>query len=215
MVFFFNILAYADDIVLLAPSWGALQYLISLLNCCAFEINMSCNVDKTVCMVFQPSCKRKSIGTEFPAFVLNGIALQFVSEFRYLGHMINNDFTDDEDIKREIRNLFMRTNILIRRYGKCSVPVKLTLFRAFCMCLYDAGLWRHYSITVFNKLRSCYNKCIKIFFGYSRCYSVTEMLAELNLPCFDNLFSSCVHSFKCRWSASNNALIVHLSSLYI
>ena len=77
---------------------------------------MSCNVAKTVCMVFQPSCESKSIAAEFPAFLLNGNALQFVKEFRYLGHMINNNFSDDDDIKREIRNIFMRTNILIRRY---------------------------------------------------------------------------------------------------
>ena len=32
-------------------------------------------------------------------------------QFKYLGHIINNDFCDDDDIKREIRNLFMRTNI--------------------------------------------------------------------------------------------------------
>ena len=119
------------------------------------------------------------------------------------------------DIKREIRNIFMRTNILIKRYGKCSVNVKLALFRAYCMCLYGVGLWRHYSVTAFNKLRSCYNKCIKHFFGYPRSYSVTLMLAELNLPCFDNLFNNCVHSFERRWSATAcvNSLVVHFSSL--
>jgi len=68
--------------------------------------------------------------------------LQFVNEFRYLGHVVNYNFSDD-DIKREIRNLSMRSNILIRRYGKCSVNVKLALFRAYCMCMYDAGLWIH------------------------------------------------------------------------
>ena len=161
---FCNILAYADDIVLLAPSWGALQYLINLLNCCATVIDMSCNAAKTVCMVFKPSCKSKCIAPEFPAFLLNSNVLQFVNEFRYLGHVINNDFSDDDDIKREIRNIFMRSNILIRRYGKCSVNVKLALFRAYCLCMYDAGLWLHYSVTVLNKLRSCYNKCIKLFF---------------------------------------------------
>ena len=212
---FCNILAYADDIVLLAPSWGALQYLINLLNSCASVIDMSCNVAKTVCMVFKPSCKSKCIAPEFPAFLLNSNVLQFVNEFRYLGHVINNDFSDDDDIKREIRNIFMRSNILIRRYGKCSVNVKLALFRAYCLCLYDAGLWIHYSVTVLNKLRSCYNKCIKFFFGYSRCHSVTEMLSELGLPRFDYLFNNCVNSVKSRWTSSKNVLVEHLSSLHL
>ena len=81
---------------------------------------------------------------------------------------LSNESNDDEHIKeiikREIRNLFMRTNVLIRRYGKCSVNVKLVLFRAYCICMYDVRLWSHYSVTVLNKLRSCYNKCIKMFF---------------------------------------------------
>jgi hypothetical protein len=85
----------------------------------------------TVCLVFQSSCKSKCIASEFPAFLLNGNVLQIVNEFRYLGHVINNNFSDDDDIKREIRNLFMRTNILIRRYGKCSLNVKLVLFRSY------------------------------------------------------------------------------------
>jgi len=116
-------------------------------------------------MVFQPSCKSKCIASEFIAFLLNGnYVLQFVKEFRYLGHVINNNCSDDNDIKREIRNIFMRFNILIRRYGKCSVNVKLPLIRAYCTCMYDAGLWIHYSVTVLNKLRSCYIECIKFFF---------------------------------------------------
>jgi len=38
------------------------------------------------------------------------------------------------DIERETRNMFIRTNILLRRFGKCSVDVKLSLFRSYCLC---------------------------------------------------------------------------------
>ena len=37
---FVNILAYADDVVLLAPSWWAMQYLINLLAKCADRIDI-------------------------------------------------------------------------------------------------------------------------------------------------------------------------------
>ena len=90
-------------------------------------------------MAYNPKHSKMIIDTDFPNFTLNGVALQCVKQFKYLGHIINNDFCDDDDIKREIRNLFMRTNILIRRYSKCSIGVKLTLFKAYCMCFYDAG----------------------------------------------------------------------------
>ena len=37
----------------------------------------------------------------------------YVSQIRYLGHEINDVLNDDADIKREIMNLFARTNMLI------------------------------------------------------------------------------------------------------
>jgi len=47
-----NIFAHADDIVLLAPSWRALQYLIDVLADGANSTDMLCNTYKTVCMIF-------------------------------------------------------------------------------------------------------------------------------------------------------------------
>ena len=179
------------------------------------DIDMTCNVAKTVCMVFNPKNRKMIVDSDFPMFAINGANLQFVSQFKYLGHMINNDFSDDDDIKREIRNLFMRSNILTRRYSKCSVAVKLMLFKAYCMCFYDAAIWVHYSTTMFNKLRSCYNKCIKIFFSYNRRYSVTLMLAELNLPSFDVFMLNSAISFNSRWAVCSNSLVCHLSCLQL
>ena len=53
-------------------------------------INNTCNVTKTVCMAFRPVCKRKDSSCAFPHFQLNGTALCFVDEFKYMGHIINN-----------------------------------------------------------------------------------------------------------------------------
>jgi len=160
---FYNVLSYADDIVLLAPSWAALQTLINALHDCAINIDMLCNTKKTVCMVFEPKCRKKSLNVTFPQFTLGDNTLQFVDEFKYLGHIIVPTMSDADDIKREIRSMFYRTNILIRRYSHCSNEVKLVLFKSYCVCFYDIALWRHYNSSIYNKLQSCYNKCIKLF----------------------------------------------------
>jgi len=48
-----NILAYADDIVLLAPSWKALQIMLDLLCKCCKQLDITCNKPaKTVCVNF-------------------------------------------------------------------------------------------------------------------------------------------------------------------
>jgi len=50
--------------------------------------------------------------------------------------------------------------------------------------LYDAGLWLRYKSGSLSKLTSCYNKCLKFFFGYKRRDSVTQILLDLGLPSF-------------------------------
>ena len=74
-----NILAYADNMVLICPSWYAMQSLIAMLDLGASNYDMLCNIAKTVCMVFSPKSKRKIVSRVFPNFVLNGAEVQFVS----------------------------------------------------------------------------------------------------------------------------------------
>ena len=208
-----NVLAYADDLVLCAPSWHALQCLIDVLFSHATSLNMTCNVHKTVCMVFAPRMKSKVVLNSFPAFCVGGTQLKFVHEFKYLGHIISCSLSDDDDIAREVRNLFVRTNILFRRFCKCSIVVKRTLFKAYCINLYDPALWRYYTASSFNRLQSCYNKCMKIFFGYSRRYSVTQMLTELHLPSFGTVFANGCAVFTRTWFACPNTIVQYLRSI--
>jgi len=57
-------------------------------------------------------------------------------------NIITNDLSDVANIQREMRNMFVRTNILIRRFGKCSMNVKAMLFKAYCLGVYDIALWK-------------------------------------------------------------------------
>jgi len=184
---FVNLLAYADDMVLLSPSWRALQALIKLLELWCSKLDIICNTKKTVCMIFKPKSRDKHITDDFPCFAINGCKLNFVSQFRYLGHMLSNNMNDDDDIRREIKNLFVRTNVLISRFHRCSVNVKLTLFKTFCLCMYDMALWKYYSATTYCKLKSAYNKCVKKMFGYTRRDSMTGVFFDLSLPTLDTV----------------------------
>ena len=94
---------------------------------------MLCNVDKTVCMVFSPSNRRKIVASySFPEFHLGDTCLKFVCNCRYLGHIISNDQHDDNDIAREIRNLFVRTNILKKNFYKIIIFNVRWQSREFC-----------------------------------------------------------------------------------
>jgi len=157
-----NILAYADDLVLLAPSWRALQQLLDKLQVKAGDIDMCCNSKKTVCMIFSPKCRSKTVTYRFPNFTINNEQLSFVNEFKYLGHIINNSQLDDADIYRE-RIILYRCNMLARRFYSRAVAVKLRLFKSFCLCFYDVALWNNFTAGSLYKFRSAYVKCIKDF----------------------------------------------------
>jgi len=53
------------------------------------------------------------------------------TEFKYFGHVITCSLSDDKDLHREMRNMYIRTNTLLGRFGKCSKKVKVRLFRSY------------------------------------------------------------------------------------
>ena len=57
------------------------------------------------------------------------------------------------------------------------------------MSVYDVAIWKYmyFSVTVFNKFRSCYNKCIKKLFGFQRLDSMSAILIDLCLPTADTI----------------------------
>ena len=175
---------------------------------------MCCNSKKTVCMIFSPKCRSKIVTYQFPNFTINNEQLSFVNEFKYLGHILNNSQLDDADIYRERRNLFFRCNMLARRFYSCSVAVKLRLFKCFCLCFYDAAVWNNFTAGSLDKLRSAYVKCIKVFFGYAKYYSVTTMLTELNLEKFDTVIDKCRDSFQRQIHACENGIVQHFVYLH-
>jgi len=158
---------------------------------------MTFNTSKTTCMVLNPCNRSKTVLDSFPQFTLSGCKLKFVEQLKYLGHLIHNSFTDDNDINREITAMFTRTNLLSRRFKRCSTAVKLRLFQSYCIRLYDSALWNNVTVAAINRLASCYVKCMKAFFGYSKFSSVTRMLFDLRLPSF-NTASYIYTSNRCK-----------------
>ena len=69
-----------------------------------------------------------------------------------------------------------------------------------------------------QKLKSCYLRCIKKFFGYSKFYSVTLkilMLLDLRLPSFDTLIHNYRGAFSQQWLTCANSIICHFNRLQL
>ena len=90
-----------------------------------------------------------------------------------------------------------------------QMAVKTVLFRSYCICLYDAALWSNFHVGMLNKLRSCYNRCIKIFFGFNWRKSLTNILVNVGLPSFDTLMANATVSYARLCTSCTNSIVTH------
>ena len=98
---FLGALGYADDIVLLAPSANAMRNMIAICDVFAKEYHVTFNCDKTKCITFTRPVESKAV-----RLVFDGKSIENVDEWSNLGHLININCSDNNDIQA-------RTNCLI------------------------------------------------------------------------------------------------------
>ena len=75
----------------------------------------------------------------------------------------------------ERRALSVRANMVARRFFRCTVPVKLTLFKAYCTSLYSGSLWFSYTQKAYNALRIQYNNAFRVLLCLPRFCSASSM----------------------------------------
>ncbi|XP_063838778.1 uncharacterized protein LOC135087843 [Ostrinia nubilalis] len=182
-----NNISYADDMVLLSASVCGLSKLIAICERYAESHGLIYNAKKSECMVFH---SRGKCPDNIPSIKLNGAPLKKVEEFKYLGHLVTSDLKDDADIERERRALSVRANMIARRFARCSVDVKITLFRAFC-----------------TALRVQFNNAFRVLLGLSRFCSASGMFAEFGVDCFyTTMRKRCASLVRRTWGSSNSIL---------
>ena len=92
-------------------------------------------------------------------------------------------------------------------HSRCSMQVKVKLFKSFCICFYNIGLWENFYVYCPNKFASAYVKCIKILFGFHKYSSVTNMLLQLGLPSFNTVLHSARISFANNLHLLDNSVV--------
>ena len=121
-----NHLMYADDLVVFALSAKGLQALLNLCLTSGKVNDILFNRSKSKLMFFNTlKCGKRAI------ILLDSNALDYVSNFKYLGHIIDNKLNDELDMKSKERMLYGRSNVLIRKFYFCSAFVKHKI--VFCL----------------------------------------------------------------------------------
>ncbi|XP_064293061.1 uncharacterized protein LOC135310048 [Plodia interpunctella] len=198
-----NNIGYADDMVLLSPSIGALQRLINICETYAESHGLRYNARKSEFLIFKSGAKTY---TTTPVRVC-GTELNKVDKFKYLGHWITDTLSDNLDIERERRAMAVRCNMLARRFARCSKDVKVTLFKAYCQSFYTCSLWADYTQRAYNALRVQYNDAFRILFGLPRFCSASKMFADANTDCFYAIIRKRCAALLMRLLSSSNNII--------
>ena len=148
----------------MAPSPAALQVLINICSQFSEDNDLTFNPNKSMCMVMKPRKYKLSC----PSVYIDTTEISHVDTAKYLGVIISHDLSDDTDMKRQLRSVYARANTLIRKFTKCSLEVKLTLFKSYCTSTYCSHLWANYSKASFSKLRVAYNNVYRHLLGHKK-----------------------------------------------
>jgi hypothetical protein len=199
-----NNVSYADDMALLGPSIGALEILIDICERYAGAHGLRYNSKKSELLVFKAGNKKPKY---VPPLKLGGTELTKVTKFKYLGHWVTEDLSDDLDVERERRALAVRSNMLARRFARCTRDVKVTLFKAFCQTFYTCSLWVKCTQRALNALRVQYNNGFRMLLGLPRFCSASGMFAEARVDSFQAIMRKRVASLMCRVRDSTSGLL--------
>ena len=133
-----NVLAYADDFVVLSPSCSGLQKILQTLNNCFLYHGLLVNAGKTKILTFKksrnpPECKA--------TFLIGDSPLEQVHQFKYLGSVITYNLCEKHDIARLRDSFNRRVGMFYRKFHTVEQNLKFKLLNSLCMSFYGSDLW--------------------------------------------------------------------------
>ena len=204
-----NHLMYADDIVLIAPSSLGLMKLLETCQQFGIENDIKFNSTKSAILPFLPEDKKKF---KIPTFYLNNEVIPVVSSFKYLGHILSGNGSDDQDIGRQRKKIYAQGNSILRKFYMCSVEVKVMLFKTYCTSLYTAHLWTNYSNKALNDFYIAYHNVMKLFIGLPKREHNRPLCVALEIPYGPALMRNYIYKFICRLDRSENSLLLSINN---
>ena len=136
---FVGALAYADDIVLLAPTPRAMCHMLQICESYGQEFFIQFNANKSACML---------VGKKFVSvrhkvqFYIDGQQIPVVDDFLHLSHTVVSQLDDNkEEIWNKRNELCGKINNVLCYFKCCDPVVKVRLLRSYCSDLYGSVLW--------------------------------------------------------------------------
>ena len=184
-------LFYADDMAILSPSLHGLDALLQICGNYCEEWDICLNAKKTKNLYFG---KRVDMNYDI---VLNGVTIQWVQEWVYLGVHLKSSKTFDCSVQERVKKFYRCANAIFRIEGKSNDTVMLRLVESHCVPILT------YAIEVLHvsnrderrQLRVAYNSLFRKIFGYRWSESVTALQNFLGRSTWEQLAEKRRESF--------------------
>ena len=161
---FFGVVAYADDVLIMATSVQGLQELVNLCQKHAEENNLVFSTDrdpkksKTMCLAF--NCNNREL---LAPIKLNDDDLPWVSQAKHIGNYLHEDGTTDLDLRVKKGIFIQNVMELNQEFSSLPPEIKMKLNLLYNSHFTGSSIWRLESVEA-RHLVSSWNKNIKLVY---------------------------------------------------
>ena len=106
--------------------------------------------------------------------------LNVVKAYKYLGHWISEDLSDDIDIYSNIKQLYKQSYMIANYFSHCSKATKIIQFKSFVSNIYLSSIWLPNRANM-RKIKVAYNNAYRIVMKYKRRNSASLMFLYDNV----------------------------------
>jgi hypothetical protein len=155
-------IAYADDIVLMAPTVEGLNRLLNICSVWSRENNISFNPSKSVVICFAERKNKWPVNEAIPAF-LDGNMIPTKTEILHLGHILTYDLDDSPELIRIAKSFKKQFHAFFTRFnGIRDQQILINIFNSFCCSFYGLeGIFREdVSASAFRFFKKSYNLAV-------------------------------------------------------
>ena len=203
-----NIIAYADDLVLLAKSEQSLGLLYKLLKSQISQLKLKINISKTKGILFS---KKVLSDTNYHVnFTLDNDIIVVERHFKYLGHYVECGLKDTTNIKNRLNEFYSKFNSFYRSFDKINIDTLLFLFNSYCSPNFGIELWNSDEIfknQFFKVFETAFSNALKRMTSVPR-YASSHIVAEMcNQLLLKHLVARIQLGYYRRLLSSQNKLI--------
>lgn len=151
-----NILAYADDIVLLSDTKSNLEQIVKKFEDSISTLKLKINTSKSKCMIFDLRNGNVNIDKI--------LEYEVVDYYNYLGHIISSNLSDKGDVEKRLMTFYKQFNSIFRKFKGINTDALMFLFKSYCTPDYGLQQWntlKTFSMSVFKTFEIAFANALK------------------------------------------------------